>query len=151
MDETSRAWFVDTNVLLRLSLDPNSELSDSARAIQNLRQAGHRLYGTTQVIAEFWNVSTRPIAKNGFGLNIAQVVTEVRHIQHFLTILPETLEVFEEWKRLVTEHEVCGVRVHDARIAAAMKVHRISNFLTLNAVDFRRFPGILPVQPADLT
>ncbi len=154
MIDLAGAWFIDTNVLLRSSRLP--EHAVMYHAVEHLRQSGRNLYATPQVIAEYWNVSTRPVDKNGFGLTIAQVSLEVRQIERFLTILPETLEVFEEWKRLVTAHEVRGVQVHDARLAANMRVHGVSNLLTLNSssspwADFRRFPGIVPVKPAELT
>ena len=77
-------------------------------------------------------------------------LTIVTWNESFLTILPETLEVFAAGKRLISAHEVRGVQVHDARLAANMRVHGVSNLLTLNGADFRRFPDILPVKPADL-
>ena len=108
------------------------------------------IFCAAQNIAEFWNVSTRPADKNGFGLTIPEVQIELSQLETVVAILPETLEVFAEWKRLVLAHEVRGVQVHDARLAANMRVHGISNLLTLNGADFRRFPDILPVKPADL-
>ncbi len=140
MIDLAGAWFIDTNVLLRSSRLP--EHAVMYHAVEHLRQSGRNLYATPQVIAEYWNVSTRPVDK---------VSLEVRQIERFLTILPETLEVFEEWKRLVSAHEVRGVQVHDARLAANMRVHGVANLLTLNGADFRRFPGIVPVKPAELS
>lgn len=39
------------------------------------------------------------------------------------------------------QHSVLGVQVHDARLAAAMYVHRVNHILTLNVSDFSRFSG----------
>jgi hypothetical protein len=44
-------------------------------------------------------------------------------------VLPESTEVYSEWKRLVAEHKVQGVKVHDARIVAAMNVHGINRIV----------------------
>jgi hypothetical protein len=46
---------------------------------------------------------------------------------------------------------VSGVQVHDARIAAAMRVHGVTHLLTLNTGDFTRYPGITAVHPATLS
>ena len=75
------------------------------------------IFCAAQNIAEFWNVSTRPADKNGFGLTIPEVQIELSQLETVVAILPETLEVFAEWKRLVLAHEVRGVQVHDARLA----------------------------------
>ncbi len=39
-------------------------------------------------------------------------------------------------------HSVRGVQVHDARLAAAMRVHGIPYILTFNGSDFERYSGI---------
>jgi len=144
-------WFIDTNILLRLMTTRQAQFPEIRLAVDHLLTIDQDIYCAPQNLAEFWNVSTRPADKNGLGLTIPEVRRELDRIERFLTILPETLEVFAEWKRLVTAHEVRGLQVHDARLAANMRVHGVSNFLTLNAADFRRYPGILPISPADLT
>jgi predicted nucleic acid-binding protein len=58
--------------------------------------------------------------------------------------------IYHEWRRLVVAHSVLGVQVHDARLAAAMKVHRVTHLLTLNAPDFKRYPHITVVHPGIL-
>ena len=47
-------------------------------------------------------------------------------------------------------HNVSGVQVHDARLAAAMRVHGIQRVLTFNARDFARYPDIQAVHPQTL-
>ena len=59
-------------------------------------------------------------------------------------------EIYAEWKALVTQHAVMGKPAHDARIAAAMKVHGISHLLTFNTNDFKRFSDITAVSPTEL-
>ncbi len=36
---------------------------------------------------------------------------------------------------------------HDARLVAAMLVHKISQILTFNTQDFQRYPGIVVLSP----
>ena len=47
--------------------------------------------------------------------------------------------MYREWKRLVTQHEVRGAKVHDTRLVAAMNVHGIRRITTFNVGDFTRF------------
>ena len=65
-------YLVDTNVLLRL-VDRTHPLHQIVRtALRKLRVAGHKLRATSQNFVEFWNVATRPVARNGFGLTPAE-------------------------------------------------------------------------------
>jgi hypothetical protein len=45
---------------------------------------------------------------------------------------------------------VVGKNGHDARLVAAMMVHGLTHLLTFNVQDFRRYPGITAVTPADV-
>lgn len=61
-------YLVDTNLLLRL-VDRSHSVHPTIRAaIRKLRQNGDSLHITSQNCVEFWNVATRPIQKNGFGV-----------------------------------------------------------------------------------
>ena len=42
-----------------------------------------------------------------------------------------------------------GKLAHDAHLVAVMQVYGITEILTLNGVDFRRFPGIAVREPAE--
>jgi hypothetical protein len=65
-------------------------------------------------------------------------------------ILPETPEIFSTWRELVLKHRVSGIQVHDARIVAAMRVHRLGRVLTFVVEDFKRYSGIAVVHPAEV-
>jgi predicted nucleic acid-binding protein len=47
----------------------------------------------------------------------------------------------------VETYGVSGRQVHDARLAAVMEVHGVTHILTFNTDDFRRYPGIISVDP----
>jgi predicted nucleic acid-binding protein len=138
---------VDTNILLRVArrFDPQHQAVDTALA--RLAEQGTTLHYTHQNIAELWNVMTRPVASNGLGLSAAETDQEVRAIEAGMSLLPDSGEVYREWRRIVVKHKVFGVRVHDARLAAAMYVHGVSYILTRNVTDFSRFEGLTALHP----
>jgi predicted nucleic acid-binding protein len=138
---------VDTNILLRMTRrsDPQHQLVDSALA--RLAGQGTILYYTHQNVAELWNAMTRPLARNGFGLTAADAEREVQAIEAGMTLLPDSEAIYREWRRIVAQLGVLGVQVYDARLAAAMVVHRV---LTLNVKDFERFGGLTPLHPTNI-
>jgi predicted nucleic acid-binding protein len=141
---------VDTNILLRMTRrsDPQHQLVDTALA--QLAGQGTILHYTHQNISELWNAMTRPLARNGFGLTVVEADREVRVVEAGMSFLPDNAAVYREWRRIVLELGVLGVQVHDARLAAAMYVHRVSHILTLNVTDFNRFSSITVVHPGAL-
>ena len=78
---------VDTNILLRITRrsDPHHRVVDSALA--RLAGEGAALHYTHQNIAELWNAMTRPLARNGLGLAIAEAEREVQAIEAGMTLL----------------------------------------------------------------
>lgn len=141
-------YLVDSNILLRL-LQRNDPLHSTIRqAGRALMARGDELCCAPQNIVELWNVSTRPAtARGGFGLTTAETDRRVRLIERVFTILEETPAVYPEWRRLVVQHSVAGVQVHDAKIVAVMNVHGITHVLTLNSADFSRYAGITCLAP----
>jgi len=122
----------------------------AVRAVITLQHRGDRLHVTPQNIVEYWNVLTRPVARNGFGLTPADAHHELAQVEGFFQLAPDTPDIYPEWRRLVVAAGVSGVQVHDARLAAVMRVHGITHILTFNTSDFARYPGITPVHPATL-
>ncbi len=103
-----------------------------------------------QNIAEFWNVCTRPANVNGLGSSIADTDRLTSRIETFFTVLPDSMEAFRQWRRLVVAHEVRGAKVHDARLAAIMQTHGLARILTFNTDDFKRFTHVVAVHPTEL-
>src|SRR5437762_12397252 len=58
-----------------------------------------------------------------------------KHFEEKLRLLPDSLAVHEEWRKLLVTYGVSGVQVHDARLAAAMRVHGVKRILTFNERD----------------
>ena len=140
---------VDTNILLRFS-DRSHPLYPVIRnAVKKLRQDGYKLQVASQNCVEFWNVVTRPIEKNGFGLSPAEADRLLRRIERIFPLFPDTHLTYSEWRRLVVTYRVSGVQVHDARLVAIMKANGATHILTLNVKDFTRYvsEGIVPIDP----
>lgn len=141
---------IDTNILLRITrrIDPYHPLIDAALA--QLAEQNTILYYTHQNVAELWNVMTRPVSHNGFGLTVAEAEREVRTVEAGMNLLPDNESVYREWRRIVVEYGIAGVQVHDARLAATMLVHQVRHILTLNAADFIRYQGLMAIHPSNL-
>lgn len=103
----------------------------------------------SQNLVEFWNVCTRPLEKNGFGLSIAETDAKASLIEQQLRRIADTEAAHREWRRLVVEAGVSGVQVHDARLVATMLSHNIGHILTLNGRDFRRYTRIHALSPEE--
>ena len=143
-------YLADPNCLLRWA-QPHHPLYGVARAaVVELLRRGHRVFITPQNMIEFWNVATRPLSRNGFGLTPAQADRELTRVEAFFPLAPDTPAVYPAWRQLVAAVGVSGVQVHDARLAAVMLVHGLSHILTFNTVDLTRYPGITPVHPQDV-
>jgi predicted nucleic acid-binding protein len=139
---------VDTNILLR-SAQPNHPLCPKATgAVSKLLRGNAAVFFCSQNIAEFWNVATRPTARNGLGLSLSEVQREIGGIESLLTLLPDIPAIYPVWKQLVRGHSVRGVKVYDARLVAVMSVYAVENILTFNAADFQRYGNINALQPA---
>jgi predicted nucleic acid-binding protein len=141
---------VDTNILLR-SAQPNHPLcSQVVHAVSRLLRQKDSVFFCSQNIAEFWNVATRPTESNGLGWSIDEVTKEVASIETMLTLLPDSPGVYLEWKRIVAQHRVQGVKVYDARLVAMISLYGLDTILTLNMDDFKRYPNITALHPSAL-
>lgn len=67
-----------------------------------------------------------------------------------MTFLPDNGNVYLAWRQLVIAHNVRGVQVHDARLAAIMQAYGLNHILTMNQQDFVRYPGIEAIHPSQI-
>jgi len=141
------AYLVDSNILLRWVRPDHSDFPAIVSALDLLVRHGAVFCYTSQNLAEFWNTCTRPVDRNGYGLSPQNADRSARFFEEKLRLLPDSLAVHEEWRRLLVAHGVSGVRVHDARLVAAMRIHGVKRILTFNDRDFARYPDIEAVHP----
>jgi predicted nucleic acid-binding protein len=143
-------WLVDTNILLLSAQTRHPAFGDVDSVVRVLLAREDSLFVIAQNLIEFWAVATRPVANNGLGLTIAQATQELTKLKDLFFILPDTGDILPEWEQLVVKHQVLGKQVYDTRLVAAMSVHNLTNLLTFNTDDFKRFTIITAVNPQSI-
>jgi predicted nucleic acid-binding protein len=143
-------YLIDSNILIRWvqTGDPGFPVADAA--LEQLMLSNADLCYTSQNIGEFWNALTRPAVRNGYGLSPEEADRSAISVESRLRFLPDSATVHQEWRRLLVLYRVSGVRVHDARLVAAMHVHNVNRILTFNTKDFARFTDIEAIHPTNL-
>lgn len=145
------AYLFDSNTFLRLAEKNSPQRQIVLNAIRHLRDAGEPIYYTPQVLAEFWNVCTRPASsRGGLGLSVEQTERKAGLIGKYFTILHDSPGTFTAWRRLVSDLQIKGVQVHDAKLVASMIAHSIPHLVTFNVKDFLRYPTVNAIDPADI-
>jgi predicted nucleic acid-binding protein len=143
-------YLVDTNLLLRSVQLGHPMHPEAASALKTLLSGDDEVCITPQNLIEFWNVCTRPLSKNGLGMTALQAGAELTRIEQVFPILPDTVEIYGQWRELVMKYKVMGVNVHDARLVAVMLTHRLTHILTYNTADFRRYAEITIMHPSEI-
>lgn len=80
-------------------------------------------------------------------MSVAETERKARLIERYFRLLPDNLTTFQEWRRLVWEHSLKGVAVHDAKLVASMKAYGVTHPLTFNGGDFAKNADIIVVSP----
>ena len=140
----------DTNILIRRIHHRDPKHRETRAALSILRSRGDRICVSAQNLIECWAVCTRPLQNNGLGLTPAQADRITSRIEELCSLLPDSPSVYTEWRRLVVAHSVSGKKTHDVRLVAVMKVYGIDTILTFKLDDFKRYPGIRAVLPAEV-
>lgn len=148
------AYLLDTNVLVRLANAADLRYAIADRAVVELHRRNEVLHVAPQVLIEFRNVATRPIAMNGLGLSVVEAEAEAATFEARFPLLPETPDIYPAWKALVRVLGVIGKQVHDARLVAVCHIHKVTHLLTFNVAHFARLaghaPGIVVVEPTSV-
>lgn len=85
------------------------------------------------------------------GLPPEEADRRARFFEDRLRLLPDSLAVHNEWRRMLVAHSISGVQVHDARLVAGMRVHGVKRILSFNDADFIRYRDIEAVHPRTLS
>ena len=141
---------LDTNILLRYARTADPAFATVDTSVNTLHAHGEALCVVPQDMYEFWATATRPITANGLGLSIPECQAQIARIKRLFRFLPDLPTLFAEWEALVVTHACHGRASFDARLVAAMRTHGITRLLTLNRVDFVRFPGLSVLDPATI-
>jgi predicted nucleic acid-binding protein len=148
------AYLIDTTILGRLANTSDAQHAVAAWAVLELHRRGEVLHVTPQVMIEFRNVATRPVAVNGLGLSTVDTEALAATFEARFPLLAESPDVYPAWKALVGALGVIGKQVHDARLVAVCHVHAVTHVLTFNVSHFARLagfgPGVMVVDPASV-
>jgi predicted nucleic acid-binding protein len=139
---------VDSNVLIARVAPERVEHQTAIDSVSHLLASGEEFFVPPQNIAEFWRVAATPRERpGGLGLTAAEARLRRENIKRDFTLLHDAPALYDAWERLVDQHEVIGLAVFDARLVAAMQVHRLDRILTFNIPDFARY-GVTVLDPA---
>jgi predicted nucleic acid-binding protein len=142
---------VDTNVVLLLLQPDHPMTATAAIAMKALTAQGHELFITPQNLIEMRAVATKPADSNGLGLSPEEAAEAEDRMLGLFRLLPDTADIFPEYRRIVAAHNVTGRSVHDARLVAAMRAHGETSILTFDTGFNRYAPLIKVVNPARIT
>jgi hypothetical protein len=85
-----------------------------------------------QVIAEYWRVVTSVDSqRGGFGWDVKKTDQSVQRLEQTFRLQPDIPALYGQWRQIVLAVGVTGASVYDARLIAAMVVHKLTHILTL--------------------
>lgn len=135
---------LDTNILIYSKQSASPYHTTTTNKIVELSKAGNALILCPQVLREFHKVLTTPTTANGFGLKPEAAMLEIKNLESTYSLVLENSNQFDIWKSIVEKYSVSGKAVHDANIYAFMKSQSITDILTFNVKDFKRYqPDII--------
>ena len=143
-------FYSDTNAMWRRFAPDDAGHPVVKAAMDTILRQGETLHISAQNLIEFQSVATRPIEGNGLGLTSAEANEKAHELEAFFEFLPDTPDIYLQWRSLVEKYDVRGKQVHDARLVAVMLSYGLTDLLTLNPSDFRRFTEINVVEPKDV-
>lgn len=135
---------LDTSILVRLANASDPAFTRTIQFVEALRQSGVALSIAPQIVIEFRNAFTRPVAVNGLGFNAATADSQIAQFESLFGLISESPTIYPAWKSLVQAASITGKQVHDARIAAICEVNKIEQLATYNSRHFTRFATLLP-------
>ena len=84
-------------------------------------------------------------------LSVAEADRLARVIERDFEFFPDDREAHDRWRSLLVAHQIQGVQVHNARLAAKQVCSWRWQTLTMNSRDFRRFDGLQIRHPVELS
>ena len=138
-------YLCDTNIMWRCLDSDDPAYTKISIGIEGLLNYGADIYITPQNLIEYHCLATRPKLSNGLGLTLAEADSKAMKIETHFSILPDSAEIYPNWRRLIRRYSVKSRQVHEARLVAVMLTYGVTHILTRNAADFRRYKEITVV------
>ncbi len=144
MTDDDRTIFLDTNVLIRATIETAPFHTEVYNAVHHLWANRYRIWISLQVLREYAAVLTRPQTYL-HPIPSATLVAQMRTLVQRFNVADETEAVAEALWTLLETIPIGGKQVHDANIVATMKVHHLTKLFTFNTADFARFASSIVV------
>jgi len=142
-------YFLDTNILVRYDINDLPESPLIYQAITSLIDQQAVFWISPQVMREYCRTLTYPTFPTPYTM--PQAVARLRKLIIWINIADETRAVSLGLLTLLENVPIAGKQVHDANIVATMQSLDITQLITLNIDDFKRFvPRILLLAPKDI-
>lgn len=144
-------YLADSNLWLRYSQPADPQFPAALHALSAVAQRKDVLHLVPQTVSEYWRVATGTV-RGGFGWTPAQAESRVAALEGRFPLLPDTPDVYQNWRRIVRDFAVSGGQVYDARLVAAMLTHSMTHLVMFNTADFTRYAslGIVALHPQDV-
>ena len=143
--------FVDTNVLLTATDASRHNHHLVRRLLSRSRREPCHFGLSAQVLREYLAVATESPNRLGLGLAPRDALANARAFRRRLAFFEEAVAVADRLAELVQIHDLAGVRIHDANIAATMLAHGLTRLMTDNTDDFAAYTDIEAVTPQQVS
>lgn len=145
MTMAGRGVFIDTNVLVYAN---RSTSIHHRQALVRMGALGStdELFLSRQAIREYLAAVTRPDA-TAPAVPMPTALAELGRMVQLFTVLEDSPAVMGELVRLLARFPTGGRQVYDANIVATMLTYGVDRLLTFNAADFKRFSGLIQLEP----
>ena len=137
---------LDTNALLRLAQPRHPDHISARETVRLLLEQDESVCVVPQNLYEFWSVATRPVEANGLGMSNTETRRELQSIKHVFKLLRDERGILSGWEDLVFESDSKGKAAHDTRLVAAMHRHGLTELLTFNEADFKRYSRMITIR-----
>jgi predicted nucleic acid-binding protein len=142
------AIFVDTNVLVRATIESAPRHQEARIALNTLHAANIRIWISRQVLREYWSTVTRTQTFMQ-PLPHTDALSALQSFQRQFWIADDNLAVTQSLHVLLEHIPISGKQVHDANIVTTMLANQIQRLLTFNMADFSRFAQYVTLLPIE--
>ena len=134
--------FIDTNIIVYATVSTSSFYGEARQRLIDLRNAGHELWISRQVLREYCVVVTR---SGSFPqpMTTEMATKRVELFQRLFWVADETQQVTAHLIALLKQFPTSGKQIHDANIVATMQANGLTHLLTQNISDFNRFQSVV--------
>ena len=136
---------IDTNVLLTACAPQRQSHEKALEVLKSWPNKGVRLALSGQILREYLGVATRPTSRNGLGLELGDALSNCKALASRCQVLEESRSVSENFLEIVRKTKTSGKQLHDANLVATALIHDVSDILTQNVEDFRRFDSMVGI------